>query len=76
MRCTQQSLPNLHHSQLPEGYSTVVMRIAKPHRDSISTMKPHDIFTVRGYDMVVAVTFDAINREIRKLSEAEDKFHT
>ncbi|EHK15351.1 uncharacterized protein TRIVIDRAFT_64734 [Trichoderma virens Gv29-8] len=39
-------------------------------------MKPYEIFTIREYDMVVAVTFDAINRGLRKLAEADTKFHT
>ncbi|UKZ77124.1 hypothetical protein TrVFT333_004842 [Trichoderma virens FT-333] len=39
-------------------------------------MKPYEIFTIREYDMVVAVTFDAINRDLRKLAEANNKFHT
>lgn len=39
-------------------------------------MKPHEIFTTKDYDIVVAVTFDAINKGLRKLAEADEKFHT
>ncbi|KAH7075971.1 hypothetical protein BKA63DRAFT_553355 [Paraphoma chrysanthemicola] len=33
-------------------------------------MKPEEIFTLRGYDMVVAVTFDAINRQLEALGRS------
>ncbi|KAL5587101.1 hypothetical protein FOVSG1_012237 [Fusarium oxysporum f. sp. vasinfectum] len=39
-------------------------------------MKPHEIFTTKDYDIVVAVTLDAINKGLRKLAEADEKFHT
>jgi hypothetical protein len=34
-----------------------------------ATMKPEAIFTEKGYDMVVAVRLDAINRQLLKLSD-------
>ena len=33
-------------------------------------MKLDEIFSSRGYDMVVAVTIDAINRQLQKLGDS------
>jgi hypothetical protein len=39
-------------------------------------MKPDEIFEIRKYDMVVAVTFEAINEQLKKLSETDAKYTT
>lgn len=39
-------------------------------------VKPYNVFTVRGCDIVVAVTFDAINQGSRKLAESDKGLNT